>query len=79
MNIFTYALYAADKRRAQRHRWRIREGTLLFFSAIGGSFGALCAIHGLHHKTKHGKFIFLVPAFFMMDCAAFAYIFWKIA
>lgn len=78
VNICTYALYAADKRRARLRMWRVPEWELLLFSALGGSLGALFAIHGLHHKTKKGKFIFLVPTFFVLDCAVFAYIFWRI-
>ena len=35
---------------------------LLFLAAAGGSAGALLAMYGFRHKTKHRKFTAGVPA-----------------
>ena len=56
MNLIAYILYAADKRRAQRGEWRIRERTLLLFGFLGGALGALAAMKQFRHKTKHNSF-----------------------
>lgn len=69
INFITFILYAADKDKAKRGKWRIPEATLLFFAAIGGSLGALFAMLLLHHKTKHPKFYILVPLFLIIHIA----------
>ena len=56
MSIIAYILYAADKKRAKKGVWRIRERTLLLFGFFGGAAGALIAMETLRHKTKHTGF-----------------------
>lgn len=69
INLVTFLLYAEDKAKARRGKWRIPEATLLLFAAIGGSVGALLAMLVLHHKTKHPKFYILVPLFLVIHIA----------
>ncbi|MCD7740714.1 MAG: DUF1294 domain-containing protein [Ruminococcus sp.] len=54
-------MYGVDKRRAQRNKWRISEFTLIIFSLLGGSIGALIGMKAFHHKTKKLKFKVLIP------------------
>ena len=61
VNIVTFALFAYDKYCAQHDKWRVRESTLLFWAAIGGSIGAGLAMEICRHKTLHAKFKFGVP------------------
>lgn len=61
VNVVTFALFAYDKYCAQHDKWRVRESTLLFWAAIGGSLGAGLAMEIYHHKTLHAKFKFGVP------------------
>lgn len=61
VNVVTFALFAYDKYCAQHDKWRVRESTLLFWAAIGGSIGAGLAMNIFHHKTLHLKFKFGVP------------------
>ncbi|MCL2560416.1 MAG: DUF1294 domain-containing protein [Turicibacter sp.] len=56
MNVVTLMLYWTDKRRAVKGRFRISEGTLLFFTLFFGALGASIGIYGLRHKTKKAKF-----------------------
>lgn len=79
VNAAAFVLYAVDKRRAQRHMWRVPEATLLIAAALGGSLGALLAIHLLRHKTNRPKFTVLVPTFLLIHTAVFAYLFWRIS
>lgn len=66
LNIGTFILYAIDKRRAVKRRWRISEKTLLGVAMFGGGLGALSAMFLFHHKTKHWKFRILVPFFVVL-------------
>ena len=72
INIITLVLYAADKAKAKKKKWRIPEATLILFAFIGGSIGALIGMLGLRHKTQHTKFKVLVPLAFILHIALFA-------
>ena len=61
INVMTFIVYALDKWKAKKSKWRIRESTLLGLAAIGGSIGALLAMKILRHKTLHNQFRYGVP------------------
>lgn len=67
VNVITFALFAYDKYCAQNNKWRVRESTLLFFAAVGGTIGAVAAMEICHHKTLHLKFKFGVPILFFLQ------------
>lgn len=71
-----FFLYGLDKWKAVHGRWRIRERTLLFIAAAGGSVGAFLAMRFFRHKTRHVSFQFGVPVLFLLQ-AAFAFFLWK--
>jgi uncharacterized membrane protein YsdA (DUF1294 family) len=60
-SLLGFALMGVDKQRAKNHAWRISERTLLFVAFIGGGIGSLAGMLLFRHKTKHMKFIVLVP------------------
>lgn len=70
INVVTFCLYGADKRRARRKMWRIPESVLLLFAIIGGSIGAGLAMHLFRHKTQHKKFTIGVPLIFILQVGA---------
>ena len=55
LNLLSAVLFVADKKKAEKDMWRIRESTLLT-SALLGPFGAVAAMHLAHHKTRKPKF-----------------------
>ena len=69
MNAAAYILMAVDKTNAIRKARRIPEITLLLIAALGGSLGEWLGMAGLHHKTKHKKFLILVPLFLFVHIA----------
>ncbi len=56
MSIVAFILYSADKKKAQKNKWRIKEATLLGFGFFGGAIGALSGMKIFRHKTKHWYF-----------------------
>ena len=63
MNLVAFILMGTDKKRARRQRWRIPEATLLATAALGGAGGAWLGMYLFRHKTKHLRFVLLVPLF----------------
>ena len=61
INIVTFALYGADKRRARRRLWRIPERVLLTATWLMGGVGAYAGMQVFRHKTKHSVFRYSVP------------------
>lgn len=62
VNIITFFVYGIDKLKAKKSLWRVPESTLLLLAVAGGSIGAWSGIKVWHHKTKHKKFKYGVPA-----------------
>lgn len=56
LNFGVFAAFALDKARAERGGWRVREESLLFYAAIGGTPGAYAARALFRHKTRKQPF-----------------------
>ena len=56
LSLIALLLYASDKRKAKKNRWRIPEKVLLGIGFLGGSVGALLGMNLFRHKTKHWYF-----------------------
>ena len=67
INLLAFAAVAADKRRAQKGRWRIPEATLLLLAALGGSPAFLLAMYLFRHKTRKAKFFIGVPLLLLLQ------------
>lgn len=61
MNLSGFMVMGIDKRRAIRKGWRIRERTLLLIAFLGGGAGAFLGMMIFRHKTRHLKFVVLLP------------------
>lgn len=55
-NLVVFFVYWYDKAAARNGGWRIRESTLLWLAAAGGSVGAILAQRLLRHKTQKEPF-----------------------
>ena len=61
LSLITFILYYADKKKAEKKKWRIPEKVLLLSSFLGGAFGGYPAMLLFRHKTKgeHWYFTFV--------------------
>jgi len=55
LNLISLTVFALDKKKAAKGKWRTPEKTLLLFSLIG-PFGALFGMKTFRHKTMKLKF-----------------------
>ena len=76
LSAVAFMLYAADKRKAKKKRWRIPEKVLLGIGFLGGAIGALLGMNLFHHKTKHWYFwaVNLVGLLWQAALLAFLYV-----
>ena len=51
INLLTFIVYGADKRRARKGKWRVPEKTLFLLPLLGGSVGALLGMKVFRHKV----------------------------
>ena len=77
INLLTFIVYGADKRRARKGKWRVPEKTLFLLPLLGGSIGALLGMRVFHHKTKHWYFVWGIPAILLAQVALAVWIYTK--
>ena len=78
VNAAAFILMMADKIKAKKNRWRIKESTLMLSAALGGSIGALAGMYTFRHKTRHRKFTIGIPAILTLQIAAVIFILSKL-
>ena len=77
ISIIAIILTVSDKRRADKHKYRIRESVLLLFSALGGSVAMFITMLMIHHKTRHVKFMLGIPLIIVAQIALFIVV-WRL-
>lgn len=77
INLLTFIVYGADKRRARKGKWRVPEKTLFLLPLLGGSIGALLGMRVFHHKTKHWYFVWGIPAILLAQIVLAVWIYTK--
>jgi len=65
-----------DKNAARRHKWRVRESTLLMIATLGGSAAMLITMLLIRHKTKHAKFMAGLPVIIVLQIIVSALLLW---
>lgn len=74
VNIGVLLLFGCDKRAAVKRLPRIPERELLFWTALGGSAGAMVAILLFKHKSAKWSLTGWVVILFALHCALLAYL-----
>ena len=75
MSLVTFALYAEDKSRAKRGKWRISEQTLHLCEFAGGWLGGFIAQRKLRHKSIKSSYQIVFWAIVVIH-TAFWIVFW---
>ena len=73
VNIIAFITIYIDKKKAIKHKWRIKESTLFLLSIIGGSLGTLLGMYTFRHKTKHLKFTLGIPLILIIQILIFIF------
>jgi len=77
VNVITFAVYGADKRRARKGKRRVPEKTLFLLALAGGSVGALAGMYAFRHKTRHWYFVWGIPVILAAQLALAVWLAWK--
>ncbi|MCR5324606.1 MAG: DUF1294 domain-containing protein [Lachnospiraceae bacterium] len=67
VNLVALGMFAADKNKAQKNKWRIPEKALFLIAIIGGSIGAIGGMYIFRHKTKHWYFVVGMPLILILQ------------
>ena len=69
INLAGFLTMLADKRRAVKNKWRIKERTLFLLALAGGCAGCLAGMYAFRHKTKHWYFVLGMPLILVLQIA----------
>lgn len=61
ISLVSIVVTIADKLKAIRHSWRVKERTLLILSALGGGIAMYITMLIIRHKTRKLKFMLGIP------------------
>lgn len=67
VSLASIILTISDKHCAKTHKWRVRESTLLIFSALGGSLAMYLTMQIIRHKTQKLKFMLSIPVMIVIQ------------
>lgn len=69
ISIISVIVCVADKTRAKKGKWRIKESTLFLLSALGGSAAMYVTMRLIRHKTLHKRFMIGIPLIIIAQTA----------
>ena len=72
INLLGFVLYGVDKAKSKGRCRRIPERVLLWVARLGGGVGCWMGMMLFRHKTKHDRFMALVPLWTFLWAAALA-------
>ncbi len=77
ISVFAFIITVFDKVRAMRGGWRVKEATLVFVSALGGSVVMLLTMLLIRHKIRKKKFMVGIPLIIVAQLAL-AFVIWRV-
>ena len=73
-NFITFVLMGIDKYKAEHHKWRISEATLILVAFLMGGVGSYLGSQFFRHKTQKTKFKILLPLSILCNCIVIYFI-----
>ena len=70
INFISVIVCIADKSRAKRGKWRVRESTLWMLTFLGGGAGMYLTMRLIRHKTLHKSFMIGIPLIVILQIIA---------
>lgn len=61
ISLISVIVCVADKARAKKGKWRIKESRLFLLSALGGGAAMYITMRLIRHKTLHKRFMIGIP------------------
>lgn len=77
INIWVFILCGADKYRAKRNMWRVKEKTFFILSILGASPFMLLGMYTFRHKTKHFNFVVCIPMILVLQIVLIIFLEYK--
>lgn len=69
LNTIAFVAMGMDKRRAQKHAYRIPEKMLFLWAGLFGGVGGTLGMAVFHHKTQHWTFRLFFPLMAIVQLA----------
>lgn len=73
VNLISCAVCVADKYRAAKGKWRVKERALFSLCFIGGGVGMYLTMRLIRHKTLHKRFMIGIPLIIFAQIAVVAF------
>ena len=67
INIVGFLAMLIDKKKAEKGKWRIKEGTLMMLTLLGGGIGTIAGMYTFRHKTKKLRFSIGFPVILILQ------------
>ena len=77
VNLIGAILVVTDKKRAKKNQWRIPERNFFICCILGGCPAVYGAMKIFHHKTLHKRFMWGIPAIFILQIIALIFLYTK--
>ena len=77
ISLISVIVCVADKSRAKKGKWRVRESTLFLLSTLGGSLAMYITMLAIRHKTLHKRFMIGIPLIIIIQAAAVVLLYFK--
>lgn len=69
ISLISVIVCVADKTRAKKGKWRIKESRLFLLSALGGGAAMYITMRLIRHKTLHKRFMIGIPLIIIAQTA----------